>query len=110
MSAQSDVKYLEAEDISEEDIASVKIFLHYEANGFFLSDNQLLDNISKIKNIPTLIVHGRYDLLCPLEGAWQLKNNMNKVNLIILPTSNHRLTAEGELARKLAITNFLLQH
>jgi len=110
MSAQSDVKYLEAEDVGVEDIASVKIFLHYEANGFFLSDNQLLNNISNIKNIPTLIVHGRYDLLCPLEGAWEIKKNVSNVDLIILPTSNHRLTAEGELARRLAITNFLLQN
>ncbi len=109
MSAQSDVNYLEVEDVSEENIASVTIFLHYEANNFFLTSNQLLDNLSKIKTIPTVIIHGRYDLLCPLEGAWQLKKNMSNVELIILPTSNHRLTAEGELARKLAIANFLLK-
>lgn len=109
MSAQYDVKYLDPADVSEEDVNSVQMFLHYESNKFFLQENQLLNHISAIKNIPAIIVHGRYDILCPLEQAWELHKNLTNSELIVLPTSNHRLTAEGELARKLAFTNFLLK-
>lgn len=110
MSAQYDVKYLDSADVSEEDVNSVQIFLHYESNKFFLQENQLLNHISAIKNIPAIIVHGRYDILCPMEQAWAVQKNLTNSEIIVLPTSNHRLTAEGELARKLAFTNFLLKH
>lgn len=107
MSAQSDISYLSPEGVTESDIASVKIFLHYDSEKFFLKPNQLLHNAHNIKNIPTILVHGRYDLLCPLEGAWELKKLLSNMELIVLPTSNHRLTAEGEVARKLAFNLFL---
>ena len=110
MDAQSDVKITESGDVTEENIASVKIFLHYESNAFFLNENQLLNNVEKIKNIPTVIVHGRYDLLCPVEQTWELQKHLDKVDVVILPTSNHRLTAEGRIAKNLAYNYFLSKH
>ena len=48
-------------------------FSHYFVNGgFFDRDDQLLANVDKIRDIPTTIVQGRYDLVCPIETAWKL--------------------------------------
>ncbi len=107
MNAWEDLKFIDPEDVKEEEIAAVKIFLHYEANKFFLKENQLIRNLSKIASIPTIIVHGRYDVLCPVEATWEIQRKLNNVEVIILPTSNHRLTAEGEIARSLAFNFFL---
>jgi proline iminopeptidase len=109
MNAFEDVHYASADEIEESDVASAKIFLHYEANQFFLEPNQLLNNVSQIQHIPTIIVHGRYDLLCPIEAAWKLQQSFAKAEFLVLPSSNHRLTAEGDIARKLAFKYFLSQ-
>ena len=107
MSSQSDLEFASPADITEENIASVKIFLHYEANNYLLFDNQILNNLSQINHIPTIIVHGRYDLLCPLDNAYLLHKNLPQSELIILPNSNHHFTADGAVARRMAFKYFL---
>lgn len=107
MDALEDLKLISPEDIEDEEIAATKIFLHYEKNNYFLKDGQLLTNLNRIKNIPAIIVHGRYDLLCPAEQAWDVYKSLADAEIIILPSSNHHLTAEGERAKALAFNNFL---
>ena len=49
------------------------VFSHYFVHGgFFQSDSHVLDNVDKIRHIPTTIVQGRYDVICPATTAWQL--------------------------------------
>lgn len=98
---------MSVDDITDDDIASVKISLHYEANDFFIAPNRIIDNIKKIQMIPTVIVHGRYDLLCPLESVFLLKKELNDVQVVILPSSGHRLTADGEVAKKISFSSSL---
>jgi len=50
-------------------INSFKMFMHYVKNNFFIKDNEIINNIYKIRHIPLTIVHARLDLVCPLEGA-----------------------------------------
>lgn len=107
MYAQDDVQYVTDDEIEDSDIAATKVGLHYESNHYFLKPNQLVENMHKIKDIPTVIVHGRYDVLCPIEEMWVIQKLLTNVEFLILPTSNHRLTAEGEIARKLAFALFL---
>ena len=77
------------DEISDEDIASAKIYIHYAANKFFLSDNELLNNAYKLKKIPVHILHNRADLLCPLKGAFQLHNALPQSTLEIIPAYGH---------------------
>ncbi len=107
MNAFEDVQYALSEDIDDSDVAAAKIFLHYEANQFFLEPDQLVKNLKEVESVPTILVHGRYDLLCTIEETYEVKKRLQNAELLILPTSNHRLTAEGEIARKLAFTLFL---
>lgn len=107
MNAQEDLSFTDPEDVNDEDIAGVKIFLHYEASNFFLKPDQLLKELDKLKSVPTVIVHGRYDVLSPVEQTWEVQKQLTNVETTILPTSNHKLTAEGEVAKKFAFNKFL---
>ena len=54
-------------------LALARIETHYFMNGGFLdSPNQLLDGIGRVRNIPAVIVQGRYDVVCPARTAWNL--------------------------------------
>lgn len=77
--------------------AGNRIENHYFVNGgFFRNDTQLLDDASKIAHIPTLIVHGRYDLVCPFKNAWDLKRVLgNSADLFIVPDAGHSCKEPG---------------
>ena len=106
-SVQASVSFKNPEDITEADIAATKIFIHYEMNHEFIPDNYILENTEKISHIPTVVVHGRYDILCPLEKAQALCEQMNNCELIIATSSGHKLTAEGDTIQKIAFDRFL---
>jgi proline iminopeptidase len=54
-------------------LAFARIEAHYFINkGFLETDDQLLRNVSRIRHIPTVIVQGRYDVVCPMQSAWAL--------------------------------------
>ncbi|KAL3831622.1 hypothetical protein ACJMK2_023355 [Sinanodonta woodiana] len=61
-------------------------FIH---GGFFESDTQLLDNVDKIRHIPTTIVQGRYDMVCPMDTAWQLHKRLPEAEFHIVPDAGH---------------------
>jgi len=63
---------------------------HYFINqGFFETEDQLINGISKIRSIPTVIVQGRYDMVCPMETAWEVSRNWPEASLVIAPFSGH---------------------
>jgi len=70
-------------------LQSLKIYAHMDANRFFMSDNCIIKNARKIKDIPTEIFHNRLDMCCPFEQAWQLHNALPKSVLHIVPASGH---------------------
>ena len=71
-------------------LAFARIENHYFVNGgFFEVDDQLLRDAHKIADIPGVIVHGRYDVVCPVVNAWDLHKAWPKAELLISPTSGH---------------------
>lgn len=54
--------------------AFARIESHYFVNGGFMEEGSLLEkkNIDKIRNIPTTIIQGRYDMVCPMTTSWEL--------------------------------------
>lgn len=75
----------------EQEINSAKIYLHYKRNNYFLRDGEILfpENITKIKNIPMMIVNGRYDMVTPMITAWQLHQALPKSKLEIITLAGH---------------------
>ena len=76
-------------EVDDELLNSKKIFLHYECNNCFMSKNQIINNVDRIKNIPINIYHSRLDLLCPLSNVYNLCKKLNNVELTIIPYENH---------------------
>ena len=98
---ESDYEYIG----SEEALALGRIECHYFYNKLFLEENQLLDNIDKIRHLPAAIVHGRYDVICKLETAWTLHKAWPEAELHIIPASGHS-AMEPKITKKLVeITN-----
>ncbi|MFB1036614.1 MAG: prolyl aminopeptidase [Sinobacterium sp.] len=73
---------------------------HFMANDCFLSDNQILNNCEAIDDIPTIIVHGRYDVVCPFDQAWELHKRLPKSELWISEAAGHA-SSESETKDKL---------
>ncbi len=63
---------------------------HYFVHGgFFDVEDQLLRDAHRLKGIPGVIVHGRYDVVCPVKNAWDLQKAWPEGKLRITPTSGH---------------------
>jgi proline iminopeptidase len=86
--------------------AFARIECHYFVNqGFFESDNWLLENVSRIRHIPAVIVQGRYDVVCPLKSAWDLHRAWPEADLQIVADAGHAASETGILARLVAATD-----
>ena len=76
--------------------AFARIECHYFYNGgFFEKDGWLLDQAHVLKNIPGVIVHGRYDVVTPLSSAWALHKAWPKSRLEIIPDAGHSSLEPG---------------
>ncbi|MBL4837241.1 MAG: prolyl aminopeptidase [Kordiimonadaceae bacterium] len=70
--------------------AFARIEAHYFKHGGFLEhDNQILANVDKLLDIPTTIIQGRYDAICPPVSAWDLAQAMPWATLKIVPVAGH---------------------
>jgi proline iminopeptidase len=76
-------------------LAHARIQLHYSLNECFIADTPILDDIDLIRHIPTTIIQGRYDIVCPMQQAWALHQAWPESVLQIIPVAGH---AAGEPA------------
>lgn len=76
--------------------AFARIECHYFVNrGFFATEDQLLCNCDRIRHLPTVIVQGRYDVVCPMKSAWDLHRVFPEAELIVVPDAGHSMTEPG---------------
>lgn len=76
-------------------LSLARIESHYFSNKAFLQSNQLLENAHKLSDIPGIIVQGRYDLICPMESAWELQQAWPEGDLMIVDNAGHAATEPG---------------
>lgn len=99
-------EYLAAFDNAAFALAFARIECHYFVHGgFFEADDQLLRGIDRIRHIPTVIVHGRYDVICPLANAWSLHRAWPEADLRIVATAGHSAAEPGNREQLLAATD-----
>ena len=79
-------------------LAMALLECHYFKNKCFIEENQIIKNIDKIAHIPATIIHGRYDAVCDLSQAWQLRQVWQNSELLIVPEAGHSL-AEIAIAK-----------
>ena len=79
-----------------EALALARIECHYFMNdSFFPTENYLIENVDKIRHIPTVIVQGRYDVVCPATSAWELHKAFPEADLQIIPDAGHSISEKG---------------
>lgn len=86
-----------AEAFSHEQLALslARIECHYFMHNSFLDDNQILRNAHRLADIPGSIVHGRYDIICPLDNAHALHKAWPTARYQVIDDAGHAVTETG---------------
>lgn len=91
-----DPHFMQAHDADDFALAFARIECHYFVNGgFFEVEDQLLRDVDRIRHIPTVIVHGRYDVVCPIQNAWDLHTAWPEAELIVVGDAGHSAFEPG---------------
>lgn len=86
--------------------AFARIECHYFTHGgFFDSDDHLLRHCDRLQGIPTVIVQGRYDVVCPMTSAWDLHKALPHAEFIVVPDAGHSMTEPGIMTALLDATD-----
>ena len=101
-----DPKLIEAFDSVHLALAMARIECHYFVNRIFMeTENQLIENVGRIRHIPTVIVQGRYDVVCPMVSAWDLHQAFPEAEFIVVPDSGHSALEKGTTAALVEATD-----
>ena len=83
---------------SEEEfaVAVARIECHYFVNrGFMRREDQLLRGVKRIRHLPSVIVQGRYDVVCPIRTAWDLHRAWPEADFRIVQDAGHSALEPG---------------
>ncbi|NRA54439.1 MAG: prolyl aminopeptidase [Gammaproteobacteria bacterium] len=80
---------------AHEALALAKIESYFYGHHCFMEENHIIDNIAKINEIDATIVHGRYDMVCKLEGSQALVAHWQNCQLQIIPGAGHSSSEDG---------------
>ena len=95
-----DPEYLEKAEDLDFAVAFARIECHYFINAIFVEEAHILNNVASIQHIPTVIVQGRYDVVCPPRSAWELHKALPQSRLVMVSDAGHSM-GEVSIAREL---------
>ncbi|MBK8978127.1 MAG: prolyl aminopeptidase [Planctomycetes bacterium] len=81
---------------------------HYFRNQRFTPDDRLLRDLDRIRDLPAFIVHGRYDVVCPIEGAFALHRAWPDADFAIVDDAGHASREPGTAKHLVAACDRLL--
>lgn len=90
-------------------LALARIECHYFVHGAFLAEDQLLRGAGRLRGIPGVIVHGRHDVICPVEQAFALHEAWPEAELVVVPDAGHAASEPGIAAALVAATDRLAE-
>ena len=76
-------------------LSLARIEAHYFANRVFLPEGALLEGVARIRDIPTVIVQGRYDVVCPIVTADDLHRAWPEADYRVVPDAGHSAMEPG---------------
>lgn len=88
-------------------LSMARIECHYFVNNSFIRADQILNDIQRIRHIPTMIVHGRYDIICPVEQAFLLKEAFPEAALSVIADAGHSAFEPGIIDALVSATRSL---
>ncbi len=86
-------------------VAFARIENHYFFHKCWLDEGQLLRDAHKLKGIPGAIIHGRYDMPCPLRYAWELHKAWPDASFHLIEGSGHAFSEPGILDQLIRATD-----
>jgi proline iminopeptidase len=95
----------------EVELARAKVQIHYIKNHCFVGGRDLLAEAKQtLAHIPTIIIQGRYDMVCPPQTAWELAQAMPRAEFIMVPDAGHSAMESGICAALVAATEKFKAH
>ena len=88
-------------------VALARIEAHYFMNDCWFEPEQLLRDAPRLAGIPGWIVHGRYDIVCPVDNAWRLHRRWPEAELAIIEDAGHAATEPGIVDALVSATDAL---
>lgn len=82
-----------------------RIEAYYMRHACFLRENELIDAVPRFRHVPGVIVHGRYDMLCPVDAAVALATAWPEATLSIVPDAGHSALEPGTRRQLVAATD-----
>ncbi|MFN7699590.1 MAG: prolyl aminopeptidase [Deltaproteobacteria bacterium] len=87
-------------------LAFARIECHYFVHrGFLAHEDQLLDDVAKIRHLPAVIVQGRYDVVCPAVSAYELSRRWPEARLVVVEDAGHSAYEPGILSALVEATD-----
>ncbi|TFG84621.1 MAG: prolyl aminopeptidase [Chromatiales bacterium] len=87
-------------------LAFARIEAHYFVNQAFMdAPDQIRRDVGRLKQIPAVIVQGRYDVVCPLRSAWELHRAWPEATLRIVPDAGHSAFEPGNVHELVTATD-----
>lgn len=86
------------------EVARARVQIHYIQNDCFVDGAAMLKDAHKLAHIPTVIVQGRYDMVCPPTSAWELSVAMPHAEFIMVPDAGHSAMEPGITSALIAAT------
>ncbi len=77
---------------------------HYFTHDIFLPLDSLLGNVGRLRNIPTIMVQGRYDAVCPIVSADDLHRAWPEAEYTVVPDAGHSAWEPGICAELVKAT------
>ncbi|GMB81655.1 prolyl aminopeptidase [Shinella zoogloeoides] len=85
--------------------AFARLETHFFVNAGWLEEGQLLRDAHKLKGIPGVIAHGRYDMPCPAKNAWALHKAWPESEFYLVEGAGHAYSEPGILDRLIYATD-----
>lgn len=88
-------------------VSLARLECHYFMHDTFLEPDQLLRDAPRLRDIPGWIVHGRYDVVCPVEQAVELHRAWPQARMAIVADAGHSAAEPGIVRKLVAATDTL---
>ncbi len=70
-------------------LALARIEAHFFKNEVFSKEKSLLKQIEHLRSVPTTIIQGRYDVICPIKTANMLHQLWPEADYVVVPDAGH---------------------
>ena len=96
------------DDTPDSEILSLALIEnHYFLHNCWIEEGQIIRDAHRLKDIPIVSIHGRYDMVCPNKGSFDLQRELPQMKILLVPTGGHAGSEPGTLAaHKRAIAMF----